>query len=119
MDASDYEHATVVADLNQPIPQSLHGHFNLVYDGGTIEHIFNVRQSFENLMSLPKVGGSLVIQTMANNWFGHGFYQFSPELFYRVLSPENGYRVRRVVVHESYEFPVVRCSQPGFGSRPN
>src|SRR5262249_9820549 len=25
-----------------------------------------------------------------NNWCGHGFYQFSPELFYRALTPENG-----------------------------
>ena len=104
MDASDYEQATVVADLNKPIPEALHGKFDLVYDGGTIEHVFDVRQAFQNLMSLPKVGGGVVIQTMANNWFGHGFYQFSPELFYRVFSPENGYRVARVIVHETNEF---------------
>ncbi|HET6247962.1 MAG TPA: hypothetical protein VFE47_09725 [Tepidisphaeraceae bacterium] len=104
MDASDYEQATVIADLNKPIADALKAQYDLVYDGGTIEHVFDVRQTFENLMSLPKVGGSLVIQTMANNWFGHGFFQFSPELFYRVLSPENGYKVQQVIVHESYEF---------------
>jgi hypothetical protein len=103
IDASDYEGATIVADMNQPIPAELHEKYDLVYDGGTLEHVFNVRQAFSNAMSLPKVGGSLIIHTMANNWFGHGFYQFSPELFYRVLSPDNGYQIVRAVAHESFE----------------
>ena len=30
---------------------------------------------------------------MPNNWCGHGFYQFSPELFFRALGPENGFSV--------------------------
>jgi hypothetical protein len=38
---------------------------------------------------------------MANNFMGHGFYQFSPELFYRVFSPENGFRMHRAVMFES------------------
>ena len=103
MDASDYEQATVVADLNKPIPEELHEKYDLVYDGGTIEHVFNVPQGLKNLMSLPKVGGRVIIQTMANNWFGHGFYQFSPELFYRVFTADNGYHVMRVVIHGSFE----------------
>jgi hypothetical protein len=32
--------------------------------------------------------------TPANNQMGHGFYQFSPELFFRVFSQENGYLLR-------------------------
>jgi hypothetical protein len=44
-----------------------------------------------------------MIHTMANNWLGHGFYQFSPELFYRVLTPENGFSIVRVVAHAAYE----------------
>ncbi|HZL37728.1 MAG TPA: hypothetical protein VFC78_20595 [Tepidisphaeraceae bacterium] len=103
MDATNYEQATVVADLNHPIPDELHGKYDLVYDGGTIEHVFNVPQALKNIMSLAKVGGNVVIQTMANNWFGHGFYQFSPELFYRVFSPDNGFRVVKCVIHGSYE----------------
>jgi len=46
------------------------------------------------------VGGHFFSHTMANNFMGHGFYQFSPELFYRVFSPENGFRMHRVVVFE-------------------
>jgi hypothetical protein len=38
---------------------------------------------------------------MANNFMGHGFYQFSPELFYRVFTAENGFRMHRAVMFES------------------
>src|SRR6202171_3135289 len=41
MDASDYEGATVVADMNKAIPEELHEKYDLVYDGGTLEHVFN------------------------------------------------------------------------------
>ena len=82
----------------------LHNYYDLVYDGGTIEHIFDVKQALQNIMSLPRIGGRVIIHTMANNYFGHGFYQFSPELFYRAFSPENGYKVERVVLHADFEF---------------
>ena len=104
MDTSNYESATVIADLNIPIPIVLHNYYDLVYDGGTIEHIFDVKQALQNIMSLPRIGGRVIIHTMANNYFGHGFYQFSPELFYRAFSPENGYKVERVVLHADFEF---------------
>jgi hypothetical protein len=45
-----------------------------------------------------------MVQTEANNWMGHGFYQFSPELFYRVFSEVNGLRVDRLVLYEKYLF---------------
>ena len=40
-----------------------------------------------------------LIHTGVNNWCGHGFYQFSPELFFRALSEENGFTVERMVLH--------------------
>src|SRR2546430_1479496 len=35
-----------------------------------------------------------------NNYVGHGFYQFSPELFYRAFDSENGFEVRRMQLFE-------------------
>ncbi|MFM6027180.1 MAG: hypothetical protein ACKPER_30355, partial [Dolichospermum sp.] len=35
--------------------------------------------------------------TIANNFMGHGFYQFSPELFFRILTKENGYELVKVI----------------------
>lgn len=100
IDASPYEGAPIVHDLNEPVPDDLHERFSLVVDGGSLEHIFNVPVALRSYMQMVEVGGHLVLQTMANNAFGHGFFQFSPEFFYRTLSPENGYEIERVVVVE-------------------
>lgn len=106
IDASAYENATVVHDLNNPIPSNLENKFDAVIEAGSLEHIFNFPVAIRNLMQAVKLNGSLLIQTPANNYFGHGFYQFSPELFYRVLSDENGYKVEKMVVFE-HLFPGI------------
>lgn len=96
MDASDYEGASVLHDLNLPVPASMHERYDLVWDGGTLEHVFNVPAAFENAMRMVKIGGHLVLITPANNQCGHGFYQFSPELFFRVFTPTNGFELLRL-----------------------
>ena len=102
LDASDFEKAkqTRVHDLNLPIPDDLKGQFDAVCDFGTLEHVFNFPVALRNCMEMVKVGGHLFIVTPANNYFGHGFYQFSPELFFRVLSRRNGFELERLVVME-------------------
>jgi SAM-dependent methyltransferase len=86
-----------VHDLNIPVPAHLNERFDTVIDGGTLEHVFNFPEAIKSAMQMVKAGGRLFIMTPANNYFGHGFYQFGPELFYRVLSAENGYRVERMI----------------------
>lgn len=100
VDASDYEGATVIHDMNRPIPDALRGRFDVVYDGGSLEHIFNVPVALANCMEMVDIGGRVIHFTPANNQFGHGFYQFSPELFFRVFSEEQGFRVERMVAVE-------------------
>jgi SAM-dependent methyltransferase len=99
LDNSDFEGAKMVHDLNEPIPPNWREQFDVVFDGGTLEHVFNLPIALRNSMELLKVGGRLFIHTCANNLCGHGFYQFSPELFYRAFSPENGFEVERMVIH--------------------
>lgn len=100
MDKSDFEGADFLHDMNFPIPSDYQEQFDLIYDGGSLEHIFNFPVAIKNEMEMVKVGGHLVLQTPTNNWSGHGFYQFSPELYFRVLSKNNGYRIKRMVVFE-------------------
>lgn len=99
-DASAYEGATHVHDLNQPVPETWHEKFDVVLDGGTLEHVFNFPVAIANCMQMVKTGGHLLLFTPTNNYCGHGFYQFSPELLYRTLSPENGFEVLRMVAVE-------------------
>ena len=93
LDASAYEGATRLHDLNEPVPAAWHEQFDLVFDGGTLEHVFNFTTALKNCMQMVKPHGRFVSVTLPNNWCGHGFYQFSPELFFRALSPENGFSV--------------------------
>lgn len=98
MDASNYEGANVVHDLNQPIEAHLAESYDCVFDGGALEHVFNFPTALKNCMQMVKPGGHLIIITTWNNYAGHGFYQFSPELFYSALSIENGYVVEQMLV---------------------
>ena len=99
LDASAFEGAEFVHDLNKPIGPDLKERFDVVYDGGTLEHVFNFPTALQNSMEMVRAGGRLILHTVANSYCGHGFYQFSPELFYRALAPENGFEVERMVLH--------------------
>jgi hypothetical protein len=63
-----------------------------VLDGGTLEHVFDFPTAIRNCMKMVALGGHLLCRTPANNYLGHGFYQFSPELFFRIFSEDNGFR---------------------------
>lgn len=100
VDASTYEHATDLHDMNNELPAALHDRFSLLIDGGTIEHVFDFPQAIRNVGKMLKVGGHFLSINGANNFTGHGFYQFSPELFFRVFSPENGFEVESMILTE-------------------
>ena len=100
IDASPFEGATHVHDMNQPIPAEWKEAFDVVCDVGTLEHVFNFPCAIRNCLEMVRRGGCFFTQTPANNHFGHGFYQFSPELFFRVLSPQNGFKVEHCVAVE-------------------
>ena len=100
LDHSSYEDATIIHDLNLPISADLRGRYSVVYDGGTLEHVFNVPQALKNCMEMVRVGGHFLQVNVANNFMGHGFWQFSPDLIFRAFSAANGYQVEAVFLHE-------------------
>jgi hypothetical protein len=93
LDASDFEQSTIVHDLNEPLPSTLRSAFSVVLDGGTLEHVFDYPSALRNTLGGVRPGGHAILITPSAGYMGHGFYQFSPELFYRVLAPENGFQV--------------------------
>ena len=99
LDASAFENAEFIHDLNVPVGADLKQRFDLVYDGGTLEHVFNYPVALQNCMEMVREGGRFFTHTCANNWCGHGFYQFSPELFYNVFREENGFEIERMIIH--------------------
>ena len=108
LDNSPYENATIIHDMNSEIPVSLQEKYSLVYDGGCLEHIFNYPAAIKNCMNLVRRDGHFITMTTANNFCGHGFYQFSPELLFRVLNEDNGFVVREAFLVESLP-ERIRC----------
>jgi hypothetical protein len=98
LDYSSFEGADIVHDMNVPVPASFDERFDAVIDGGTLEHVYNVPVAWQSCMRMLKVGGRLFLFTTANNFCGHGFYQFSPELFFRLFSADNGFRVEQMLL---------------------
>jgi len=107
IDFSSYENASIIHDLNTPIPKNLHNSFSCVLDSGTLEHVFNFPVAIKSCMEAVKVGGHYIGITPVNNQMGHGFYQFSPELFYRIFSEENGFKVIKMLIAVTNENEMV------------
>ena len=101
IDYSDYEKASFIHDLNLPLPVELKNKYSVVIDSGTLEHVFNFPIGIKNCMEALVVGGYFIGISPANNQLGHGFYQFSPELSYRIFSNKNGFEVKRMFITAS------------------
>ena len=100
-DYSDYEGATHVHDMNLDIADEYKNKYSVVLDGGALEHIFNFPIAIRNCMEMIKVGGYYLGITPGNNFMGHGFYQFSPELLFRIFTKDNGYEITKLIVFET------------------
>ena len=109
LDHSDYEGAAITHDLNLPLPADLHEQFDVVIDSGTLEHVFNLPVAIASCMQLVKRGGTLFLSSPANNMCGHGFYQFSPELWFRLFKNVNGFTLTRLAL-VTHPFPGIELS---------
>jgi hypothetical protein len=112
LDISAYQGANIIHDLNWPIPKEFEATTNFLYGNGTIEHVFDVATALKNVVRLLRVGGMVVLAGPANGYCGHGFYQFSPELFYNVLSLNGFDHVRVYIVGRSYPQRWFRAADP-------
>jgi|SRR5580658_3608792 hypothetical protein len=109
LDYSSYEGANILHDLSRPLPDELIGKYDLVIEAGTLEHIFNFPVAIANLMKAMTIGGWLIASTISNNLCGHGFYQFSPELIFRIFTADHGFELSKVFAMEA-SYPGVELS---------
>lgn len=82
MDISKYENCSIVHDLNKPIPESLYGQYDFIVDGGTFDHLFDIKTGFENVVKMLKPGGRILQWNAASNFTGAAYLSFGPDLFY-------------------------------------
>ncbi len=122
IDVSNYENASIVTDMNNPLPENLRQQYDTVIDSGTLEHIYNISQALENCSFLCKPGGQIIHMLPANNYCGHGFWQVSPELFFSLYTNENGYRDTEVFltyISQQHEISWYKVKKPENGERIN
>jgi hypothetical protein len=99
-DNSGYEDATHLHDMNRELPDRFKEQYTAVVDGGSLEHVFNFPVAIKNCMEMVSIGGHYLAITPANNFLGHGFYQFSPEVYFSVFTPDNGFELRSMIAFE-------------------
>lgn len=117
MDMSDYEGATILHDLGQPLPAKLRGKFGVIIDGGTTEHVFDFPQALDNMFHMLAPGGVLISMNGLTGWPGHGFYQISPEMVWRYWQEMRGCTVHRcaAVPFDDPTLPFREVSDTGPG----
>lgn len=83
VDASDFEGADIIHDLNTPgLSEKLGSAVDLALETGTAEHVFHLPHYLGNVCECLKEGGIALHFVPAHGYVDHGFYQFSPTLFH-------------------------------------
>ncbi len=128
-DATDYENAGLILDLNKPFDAQLKpselNKFDGLFDGGCLDNVWNPAQSQMNLASLLDSGGRIVNWVSASNWPG-AFCMVSCEWllsFYAI----NGFRNIRVYwfhpISDDSNWPNLSAEvwrfNPNFTRRPD
>jgi len=80
LDFSDFEGADFILDLNI-IAQEISHTFDIVFDGGTLEHVYHLDNAMQNIGNFTKVAGLTIHLNPTSNHVDHGFYSFSPTFF--------------------------------------
>ncbi|HUD53382.1 hypothetical protein, partial [Parvibaculum sp.] len=89
IDYAQYEGSEIVHDMSEPVPETLRGKYDVVIDGGTTEHIFDIAAGLFNCARMVKLGG-IAYHNVPLNMLNHGFYNISPTLFFDFYE-DNGF----------------------------
>ncbi|OGT98221.1 MAG: hypothetical protein A2X80_06615 [Geobacteraceae bacterium GWB2_52_12] len=95
-------------DLNHPI--TLGREFDVVYNGGTAEHVFNVWQFFKTVHDHTASRGVMIHGAPFTGWIDHGFFNFNPTFFWD-LAAANGYIVQLFLYTELTPLKIIKIPQ--------
>lgn len=96
IDNSTFENATIIADLGQSWGDDMSSRFDYIYDGGTLEHVFELPTALRNIDKALKPGGYFQAHHPTNNFANHGFFQISPEMVFGFWHLSLGYEILSV-----------------------
>jgi SAM-dependent methyltransferase len=81
LDVSDYEGATITADLNYPIPKEFWNRYDFIYDSSVLDNIFNPAEALLNVSRLLRSNGR-VLHLHHTSFFPGSMVACHPEWFY-------------------------------------
>jgi SAM-dependent methyltransferase len=101
MDYSEFEGASVLFDLNATdLPAELNNRFDFIADHGTLEHVFHIPNALNNIFKMLRENGRVLISSPTSNFVDHGFYMFSPTLFFDYFTA-NQFDIHSIQVTQS------------------
>jgi hypothetical protein len=84
---------TIVANLNTyHVPDEWRGHFDIITNFGTTEHVADQVNAFRVMHDFAKVGARLHSAVPCLGYFNHGFFSYSP-VFFLFLAEANEYAI--------------------------
>lgn len=89
LDASNYEGADIVHNLNIPVPDALRSRYDVIFDSGTLHYIFSIKDALFNLCRMCQVGG-VIVNFNPIDFSDQGFIALNAELF-RDFYSANGF----------------------------
>jgi len=92
LDFVAHEGANFVHDLNISVPESFHEKWDVIYDAGTLEHVFDLTTAFKNIHLMLKPNGFIIHELPTNDFVDHGFWQISPTALLDCYGI-NGYKI--------------------------
>ncbi len=97
---------TILFDLNRHRPpEDLRGHFDLVTNLGTTEHVINQSLAMKSIHDLTKPGGLIYHDLPMSGYYLHGYFSYNP-LFFQHLAIANDYET----ILESYSMEPGRTT---------
>lgn len=107
LDIQDHDSPVYVFDLNKlGLEQVASRQYDLVVNGGTLEHIFHLPNALRNIHMVLKPGGCVIHTAPIHNYVDHGFYTFSPILFHAWYEA-NSYEILDMTIYRHTTNPSV------------
>jgi hypothetical protein len=98
-DINKLEGASEIKDFDNPI--NYKEKFDIFFDGGSLQHIFNIPQALKNIIKMTKLNGTIIHTVTFDGFQGFGLYQLSPEIFLNLYNKNNGFKNTKIYLTEN------------------
>jgi hypothetical protein len=98
--------------LNKDISDSWYNSYDIIFDGGTLEHLSNFPQSLKNIFNILVDNGIYYFEVPCNNWIDHGFFQFSPTFFEDLCIDNSNLNLLELFINDTLNYYSISSGHP-------